>query len=125
MRCFYHHDREAVGFCKSCNKGLCPDCAVDLNKGLACKDYCEEDVKGMIALIDQNIANRARSANILNNARANTYVQSALFAACGVGFIAMGGAMGESSISLPIFVLGLVFVALGAFSFYRALRFPR
>jgi hypothetical protein len=28
MRCFYHHDKEAVGSCKSCGKGLCPECAV-------------------------------------------------------------------------------------------------
>jgi hypothetical protein len=46
MKCFYHHDQDAVGECKSCGKGLCPACAVDLGKGLACRQRCEDNVRG-------------------------------------------------------------------------------
>jgi hypothetical protein len=55
MRCFYHQDREAVGTCKSCGKGVCGECVVDLGKGLACRSRCEADVRAVIALIDRNI----------------------------------------------------------------------
>jgi len=55
MRCFYHHDKEAVGSCKSCAKGLCGECAVDLGKGLACRARCEDAAGAIIALIDRNI----------------------------------------------------------------------
>jgi len=55
MHCFYHQDREAVGMCKSCGKGLCGECAADLNKGLACRSRCEEDARAVIELIDRNI----------------------------------------------------------------------
>jgi hypothetical protein len=55
MRCFYHHDKEAVGSCKSCDKALCVECAVDLGKGLACRNRCEESVRAIIELIDKNI----------------------------------------------------------------------
>jgi hypothetical protein len=55
MGCFYHHDKEAVGFCKSCGKALCVECAVDLGKGLACRNRCEESVRAIIELIDRNI----------------------------------------------------------------------
>lgn len=48
MNCFYHPTAVAVGTCKSCNKGLCRECAVDLGKGLACKGRCEEDVKAVM-----------------------------------------------------------------------------
>lgn len=51
MKCYYHNDRDAVGQCKSCGKGLCTQCQVDLGKGLACKERCEEDV---LALIEHN-----------------------------------------------------------------------
>lgn len=30
MRCFYHQDKEAIGSSKSCGKGSCPECAVDM-----------------------------------------------------------------------------------------------
>jgi hypothetical protein len=55
MRCFYHQDREAVGSCKSCGKGVCAECAVDLGKGLACRNRCEDAAKALIQLIDRNL----------------------------------------------------------------------
>jgi hypothetical protein len=55
MRCYYHENKEAVGTCKSCGKGLCRECAVDLGKGLACRGRCETDAQAVIQLIDRNI----------------------------------------------------------------------
>src|SRR6185369_14793503 len=55
MRCFYHRDKEAVGSCKSCGKGVCAECAVDLGKGLACRSRCEESARAIIELVDRNI----------------------------------------------------------------------
>jgi hypothetical protein len=55
MRCYYHHDKEAVALCKSCAKALCAECAVDIGKGVACKDRCEEDAKAVTRLIERNI----------------------------------------------------------------------
>lgn len=55
MRWSCHQDREVVGSSKSCGKGLCPECAVDLLKALACRGPCEEDTGALIRLIDHNI----------------------------------------------------------------------
>jgi len=55
MKCFYHQEKEAVGTCKSCCKGLCQDCAVDLTKGLDCRGHCEHYVRAVIALVERNI----------------------------------------------------------------------
>ena len=55
MRCFYHQDKEAVGTCKSCGKGVCFECAVDLDKGLACRGRCEEIARAIIEIIDRNV----------------------------------------------------------------------
>jgi hypothetical protein len=35
MKCYYHHEVDAVGLCKSCSKGICPECAFDVGGGLA------------------------------------------------------------------------------------------
>jgi hypothetical protein len=55
MKCFHHHDADAVGVCKSCGKGLCVPCAVDIGRGLACRERCEEDVRNLIHLVDNNM----------------------------------------------------------------------
>jgi hypothetical protein len=55
MRCFYHQDKEAVGTCKACGKGVCVECAVDLGKGLACRGLCEESARAIIQLVDRNV----------------------------------------------------------------------
>lgn len=44
MHCFNHGSAHAVGVCKACQKGLCPDCAVDVGNGIACKATCETSV---------------------------------------------------------------------------------
>lgn len=31
MRCYYHHDVDAVGICKACSKGICPECSADVD----------------------------------------------------------------------------------------------
>ena len=55
MRCFAHQEQDAVGVCKSCQKGLCRECALDLGKGLACRASCEDDVRRLIQLIESNM----------------------------------------------------------------------
>lgn len=47
MNCFYHKSVPAVGICRACGRGLCPDCIGDASRSLACKERCEEDVSHM------------------------------------------------------------------------------
>ena len=44
MHCFIHQTDPAVGLCKTCFKALCPECAVDVGNGLACRGECEHRV---------------------------------------------------------------------------------
>ena len=69
MNCFYHHERTAVGTCKSCQRGLCPECAVDLERGLACRNRCEEEVAGLIQLIQNNVRYSETSVRLLRASR--------------------------------------------------------
>ncbi len=48
MKCFYHHDRDAVALCHWCNRGLCPACAHEVEDRLACRDRCEPAVERAI-----------------------------------------------------------------------------
>jgi hypothetical protein len=54
MNCFNHPGKPAIGFCKSCCKGLCADCAATLSNGLACRNACEDRVTLINQIIDDN-----------------------------------------------------------------------
>ena len=45
MNCYIHGDIGAVGVCKSCMKGLCHECAQEVDASLSCKGSCEQRVK--------------------------------------------------------------------------------
>ena len=54
MKCFYHRDVDAVGLCKNCARGLCPECAAEVVDGLACRGKCEQAVLVLAQLIHRN-----------------------------------------------------------------------
>jgi threonine/homoserine/homoserine lactone efflux protein len=89
MRCFYHPTTDAVAACKSCGKGLCPDCATDLGKGVACRGRCEDDVRSIIQLVERNIRMSPMSADLIRRAsstRMNSAVFSLVLGAVMVGY---------------------------------------
>lgn len=54
MNCYQHHDQAAIGICKACNKAVCPTCAVDTGRGLACCDVCAQEVEDQNQIIDKS-----------------------------------------------------------------------
>lgn len=44
MKCFYHPKRDAVGICSNCNKGVCTECAREVNGLVYCKN-CAPKIK--------------------------------------------------------------------------------
>lgn len=123
MHCYYHQDKEAVGVCKSCSKGLCPECAVDVGKGLACRGHCEEEVRQVVALIDHNIKLSPKAAQMLesnkkvrSSAAIFNLVIGAIFVAWGVSNLERLGF---------IVVLGACFFVYGIFGLFRAGTAPK
>jgi hypothetical protein len=123
MKCYYHRDHDAVGLCKSCEKGLCPECAVDLGKGLACRDRCELEAKALIALVEKNIQMTGKASAMLRMGK-QTYLLSAIF------FIVLGGVFGawglltEPRLDFPVF-MGAIFMAYGVIILIRTLVMSR
>ena len=63
MNCYYHPDKPAIGTCKHCQRGLCPDCAVLVNDVLACKDRHEDQVHKLVELTKQDILKSKRAGS--------------------------------------------------------------
>lgn len=54
MKCYKHRDRDAIGLCKSCHKGVCPECLVLVGGSVACIDSCQENVATLNYIVEQN-----------------------------------------------------------------------
>jgi hypothetical protein len=100
-----------VGSCRTCLKGLCRTCAVDLERGLACRDRCEGAVRSLIATIDQSVRYRGISGGILRTARK-------LWLGIAVVALLLGCFLTVWGLSLPTFreisLLGVPFLVIGA-----------
>ena len=114
MKCYYHHDVDAIGICKNCSKGLCSNCAVELENGIACKDQCEEQVNQINSLINRNIRATLNRKTFTLRSFLFTFIVGSLFVIYGIlnsndikfsiFFIALGG----------VFILTSIFTLLNA-----------
>jgi hypothetical protein len=67
MKCYYHHDRDAVALCFWCNRGLCPACACEVGDRLACRDRCEAAVERAIRIGEESsrMVEQSEPANLV------------------------------------------------------------
>ena len=83
MNCYYHQNKAAVGLCKYCQRGLCPECAAHAGDSLACKNLHEEQVLSMELLMQKNILQAKRVGS--------DYVRNTIFyGGVGILFTAFG-----------------------------------
>jgi hypothetical protein len=107
MRCFVHPANEAVGVCKNCSRGLCTQCAAEVEDSLACKGRCE----GKVAELNQLL----RRAPDSHRTAALTHRRSGITAvAIGMMFCAMGGLFVKIGHDDFTTTMGYLFVAMGA-----------
>ncbi len=64
MKCFYHPEKDAVGICFACSKGVCKQCAIETHNGLACNDTCENHYPASISKLDRLCQKLATSFTI-------------------------------------------------------------
>ena len=113
MHCFYHQHKDAVGTCKSCGKGVCTECAVDLGKGLACRGRCEDDVRAVISLIDRNIQLQTTTTRLIQAGGSARMAGGIFCLASGATFL-FYGLTSEREMTL-VTILGVCLLAYGLF----------
>jgi hypothetical protein len=91
MKCFYHPDTDAVALCKSCSRGLCPACSVEVAPGLACRGRCEADVAALNLVIERSKSAYQKTGSAYRRNAIATFI-------CGVIFLGFG--------LLPVLVSG-------------------
>jgi len=115
MNCINHPDKPAIGFCKSCCKGLCADCAATLPNGLACRNACEERVNLINQIIDSN--QKVISAANVQVRSSGLFILLLGLIFCVFGFLPL--LMSGSTATLFMGILGLFFAAYGAIRLFK------
>ena|SRR6266446_10688333 len=124
MKCFYHHDVDAVGICRSCQKGVCHQCGNDLGRGLACRDRCEGDVRGLLALVEQNVRLAPTSGSLIMAQRRNMILACGYFLFMGLIFIVWGVSTPWKPFNFALF-LGAGLTLFGLAQLVRTIRHIR
>ena len=83
MKCFYD-DRDAVGVCKYCGRGVCHESAVTVAQGLACKARCEREVETLMGVIGKSRTAYQRTAAIYGRSGLTTALFGLLFLGFGI-----------------------------------------
>ena len=117
MDCYYHDETAAVAVCRSCGKGLCRACGVDVEQGVACPG-CEENARQLIAYLAGHMKLGATGTTIIRASRGTTLIQGAFVALSGVG-------LGLLLYPTAGMFLGVVFVLYGGFLIRLGLRVPK
>lgn len=123
MKC-YNHQTDAVGICKSCNKGICKDCAVDVGDGIACHNSCEQSVKILNELVSESKQALLRTKSVFLRTRTIFFKQALLIGLLGVFFIVFG-LLNERSMASFVVPVGGVFLIWMLISIVNGLKIKK
>lgn len=117
MNCFRHAPAAAVGICKSCQRGVCPECLTDVGDGLACRGPCEAKVQSLNAMLN-------RSPLAYSTAGSGYRIVGGLMGVFAIpGLISGVGAVSTKGWLNSSLFMGLVFAIFGVMLFRLAGRY--
>lgn len=116
MHCYRHAPAEALGICRACGRGVCAQCARDLQPSLACSQECERRVRRNDALL-------ANSETTFGQARRGTVVLMLFPLLLGAVLFYFG--LGERAWFNPLTAMGAILVLFGLVVGWRQRRLRR
>jgi hypothetical protein len=112
MECYRHEGRTAVGCCRACLKGVCRDCAHDVDGGLACRGECEEAVRGLLGMVRQGVSQSAVQGGLLRSIPGMWGGLAVVSLLVGVGVAVLGLTLpyfrGVALLGIPFLLIGLL-----------------
>ncbi len=108
MQCYYHPERQAVGTCVHCQRGICPECLALVDDRLACKGRHESQLQ---------VANQVTLRGMVQLQRMGAgYVRNAVFYGLAGALFTGFGAMEYRFLGLQ----AVFFLLIGLFLLYAA-----
>lgn len=115
MKC-YTHQVDSVGICKSCNKAVCCDCAIDTGRGLACSAACIKEVNDINIIMDQS--KQMYGLNSDSKMLPTGIIMCFFFAFAFIGF-GIYKVLANGSTNYFTFVMGLGFLFVAILAWHR------
>ena len=105
MKCFNHPAKEAVAICKACGRAVCPECQIESENGIACRQSCAKTLSEKYAL-------HAKQIDHFKNIRRMNFLGSLFSIGMGILFIYFSS-LGAGFVYDFIFLLGAGFAVYG------------
>ena len=99
--------------CKSCNRGLCLDCLVDVPPGVACRGKCEADVAAVNLVIQRSKTAYQKTGVAYRRNAIATVIMGLFF----IGFGVLPILVSDNYAALFMAPLGCVFLLWSYFSY--------
>ena len=122
MKCFYHPEKDAVGLCSACSRGLCSDCAAEAGTKLACRGRCEPNAQALADFQD-GLARAAAAEKSWLGSRGRDALYFLAYIVVGIVFVwwSREGFFPYPSIPTVVLTIGICLIAFGALNILRAL----
>jgi hypothetical protein len=112
MKCYSHPNTDAVAICKNCSKGLCRECLVELENGIACKGACEKEVKDINEIMARGKTAYQKTAQAYKRNAIIYTLMGSIFALAGI----IAFFSDEKAVSIVLIPIGLIFMLGALFS---------
>ena len=116
MKCSYHHNIDAIGLCRYCLRGVCPECAAEFPEGLACRGKHEESAKQLQSYVDSYAQRQSAHRNEIKRYSNQVILTTCFYLLIGGTLAAIGLRQAEDAIGLlsriGFFIMGLALVNL-------------
>ena len=123
MKCIQHPGRDAVGICRMCGRGVCPDCARAKATGLTCSERCETRARESDAVFQHSVRVMPTAATTWRQTRNTVLWSAAFFLTIGGIFLWQGYQDYRDSGAVEFaLVIGIAMALYGVLTLVRAIR---
>ena len=108
MNCFKHQEQASIAVCRNCFKGICSQCAIPFDDGVACSERCFEKAKATTMVLENTLLAQ-------KGARIGRYIGPTVISLFGVIYLAWSAYCGSLFGFTGAF--GVLFLVAGAVLF--------
>lgn len=121
MKCYYDPTQDAVALCRACGRGLSHEHLTEVSTGVACKGRCEEQADVVNRMIERSASSSVASNQMIRRMPSAALGSGIFLALMGLLF-SIQGYQNDRGFTLK---MGVICIAFGLWSVFRALRQSR
>ena len=110
MNCFKHNQTSSVGVCRYCFKGVCAECAIDFEDGVACSESCLKKAKATVQVVSNTVLAQ-------RGAKKGRFIGPSFLTVLGVGYLGYATYCDELFTFMGAFGLGFLVMGIVLFTY--------